>query len=215
MADARIATTLVRTSTTLTPGEGVYGGGDFSANRSFGVDTTVVRTANTQTISGITTMSNLRLSGSMLPTVNNTTNLGAAGNVYLAAYATTFFGTATSAQYADLAEYYLADAIYGIGTVVAIGGTAEVTAATDLNGHSVIGVVSENPAFIMNSELVDGTAIALKGRVKVKVCDEVKKGDRLAASSTPGYAWVDNTRSGWSFAIALEDGNKLVEAVIL
>ena len=215
VADARIATTLVRTSTTLTPGEGVYGGGDFSANRSFGVDTTVVRTANTQTITGVTTMSNLRLSGSMLPTVTDVTNLGSATFEYLNVYSVNFVGTATSAKYADLAEYYLADAVYGIGTVVAVGGTAEVTAATDLNGHSVIGVVSENPAFIMNSELVNGTAIALKGRVKVKVCDEVKKGDRLAASNVPGYAWVDNTKSGWSFAIALEDGIDLVEAVIL
>jgi hypothetical protein len=151
----------------------------------------------------------------MLPTVTDVTNLGSATFEYLNVYSVNFVGTATSAKYADLAEYYLADAAYGIGTVVAVGGTAEVTAATDLNGHSVIGVVSENPAFIMNSELVNGTAIALKGRVKVKVCDEVKKGDRLAASNVPGYAWVDNTKSGWSFAIALEDGIDLVEAVIL
>ena len=215
VADARIATTLVRTSTTLTAGEGISGGGDLSANRQFDVDATVVRTANTQTITGVTTMSNLRLSGSALPTVTNTTNLGSASFIYLAAYANTFFGTATSAQYADLAEYYLADAAYEIGTVISVGGTAEVTASDESNAHSVIGVVSENPAFIMNSGLTEGTAIALKGRVKVKVCDDVKKGDRLVPSNIPGYAWVNNARDAWSFGIALEDGNTLVEAIIL
>ena len=215
VADARIATTLVRTSTALTAGEGISGGGDLSASRQFDVDATVVRTANTQTITGVTTMSNLRLSGAMLPTVNNTTNLGAAGNVYLAAYATTFYGTATSAQYADLAEKYLADDVYDVGTVIAVGGVAEVTAASIDNASAVLGVVSDKPAYLMNSELVSGTAIALKGRVPVKVTGEVKKGDRLAPSTTPGYAWVDNTRGAWSFAIALENGNNMVEAVIL
>ena len=215
VADARIASTLVRTSTTLTAGEGISGGGDLSANRQFDVDATVVRTANTQTITGVTTMSNLRLSGAALPTVTNTTTLGSASFVYLAAYATTFYGTATSAQYADLAEKYLADDVYDVGTVIAVGGVAEVTAANIDNASAVLGVVSDKPAYLMNSNLEGGTAIALKGRVPVKVIGEVKKGDRLAPSVTSGYAWVDNTRGAWSFAIALEDGSNLVEAVIL
>ena len=127
-----------------------------------------------------------------------------------------FSGTATTARYADLAENYLADQEYPVGTVMSIGGEAEVTASSVVNEHSVLGVVSDKPAYLMNSELVGGTTVALKGRVPVKVIGKVKKGDRLAPSTEPGLATVKNSRDAWSFAIALEDGeNGLVEAVIL
>ena len=127
-----------------------------------------------------------------------------------------FSGTATTARYADLAENYLADQEYPVGTVMSIGGDAEVTASSIVNQHSVLGVVSDKPAYLMNSELEGGTTVALKGRVPVKVIGKVKKGDRLAPSTEPGLATVKNGRDAWSFAIALEDGeNGLVEAVIL
>ena len=129
-------------------------------------------------------------------------------------WATTFDGTATQARYADLAEKYLADDEYEPGTVIAVGGEAEVTAATLEQAHSVIGVVSTNPAHLMNSGLEGGTAIALKGRVPVKVVGLVQKGDRLVASQTPGFAEVDNGHQ-FGFAIALEDGTDVVEAIIL
>jgi len=123
-------------------------------------------------------------------------------------------GTASSAEYADLAERYRSDKAYPTGTVMAVGGDAEVTAATTATAHSVLGVISENPAYLMNKSL-DGATIALKGRVPVRVEGQVNKGDRLAPSQTPGVATVDNTRTGWSFAIALESGTGIVEAVIL
>ena len=134
---------------------------------------------------------------------------------------TNFAGTATSAKYADLAENYLADAVYEVGTVIAVGGTAEVTAANTTNEHSVLGVVSDKPAYLMNSELVDGTTVALKGRVPVRVIGKVKKGDRLAPSMESGLATVKNQKDAWSFAIALHDAEGtpdqpgIVEAVIL
>jgi hypothetical protein len=123
--------------------------------------------------------------------------------------------TTTAARYADLAEKYLADEDYEVGTVMCIGGDAEVTAATTDTAHSVLGVVSDAPAFIMNEELKEGTIVALKGRVPVRVTGAVKKGDRLAPSSTAGLAEANNDRNAWSFAIALEDGEGTVEAVIL
>jgi hypothetical protein len=126
-----------------------------------------------------------------------------------------FVGTATAARYADLAEKYLADREYEVGTVVAVGGEKEVTASSF--GDLAIGVVSNNPAFMMNSELEGGTYIALKGRVPVKVTGSVKKGDRLVAGDL-GYAQVAGDRLD-IFAIALETsdnaGVKLIEAVIL
>lgn len=125
--------------------------------------------------------------------------------------------TATTARYADLAEKYLADAEYEIGTVMVVGGEKEVTASTAF-GQRAIGVVSGAPAYMMNSELEGGTYVALKGRVPVKVSGVVNKGDRLIAS-TNGRASAGVPHSSDVFAIALESkaeaGDGVVEAVIL
>jgi hypothetical protein len=128
-----------------------------------------------------------------------------------------FQGTATAAQYADLAEKYLADSEYEVGTVVTVGGDAEVTASSF--GDRALGVVSANPAFMMNKDLEGGTYIALKGRVPVKVVGSIKKGDRLIATND-GYAMLATIHTfADAFAIALETnkdtGVKLVEAVVL
>jgi hypothetical protein len=127
-----------------------------------------------------------------------------------------FQGIASQARYADLAEKYLADASYETGTVVVIGGEQEVTASTW--GKRAIGVVSANPAYMMNSELEGGTYIALKGRVPVRVIGAVRKGDSLIAANN-GCASVGVHHSNDVFAIALENsddtGIKLVEALVL
>ena len=111
-----------------------------------------------------------------------------AGNVY----ANYFVGTATAAQYADLAENYLADADYLPGTVLVFGGDAEVTAATTYDSTRVAGVVTTQPAHVMNSHLVgpNVACIALRGRVPVKVKGVVRKGDVLvtAGEGHIGYA---------------------------
>jgi hypothetical protein len=102
--------------------------------------------------------------------------------------------TVTRAQYADLAEKYDADAIYEPGTVVVFGGDKEIT-VTDLHEDArVAGVISTNPAYLMNAES-DGLAVALRGKVPCKVVGPVKKGDILVTSSTPGYAIAGNTAS--------------------
>ncbi len=101
-----------------------------------------------------------------------------------------FRGRATSAEYADLAERYHADAVYDAGTVVKLGGPNEVTQTVDELDTDVFGVVSENPAFEMNSAAGTNDThpyIALAGRVPAKVAGEVKKGDRLVTSITPGH----------------------------
>jgi len=123
---------------------------------------------------------------------------------------------AAAAQYADLAEKYLADQEYPVGTVVSVGGSAEVTACQV--GDLPIGVVSANPAFMMNKDLVGGTYIALKGRVPVLVNGAVTKGTYLAAGPN-GYAQDFGVQFANSpFAVALEDfagPMGLVEAVVL
>lgn len=100
-----------------------------------------------------------------------------------------FVGTATQAQYADLAEIYEADADYEPGTVVKIGGEKEITQTESHADTDVFGVISTNPAYLMNSE-AEGLAVALTGRVPVKVLGKIKKGDRLISSDEPGYAWA-------------------------
>jgi hypothetical protein len=127
-----------------------------------------------------------------------------------------FNGTATAARYADLAEKYLADQEYETGTVVVIGGDAEVTACSA--GQRAIGVVSANPAYMMNSELEGGTYIALKGRVPIKVTGAVKKGDSLIAGENgTAISWLSDSNA--VFAVALESNNdagvKVIEALVL
>jgi len=110
-----------------------------------------------------------------------------------------FHGRATSADYADLAEMYSSDADYEPGTVVKIGGEAEVTQTTEKRDEEVFGIVSTEPAYLMNSSL-EGTsvAVALAGRVPCKVEGEVKKGQRLTSSDTPGVAQVaDEDSTQW------------------
>ncbi len=123
-----------------------------------------------------------------------------------------FQGTATQARYADLAEKYTTDQEYPVGTVMCVGGDAE-TKATRL-GDMAIGVISEKPALLMNSE-AEGQAIALKGRVPVRIVGPVSKGMLV-------YVYKDGTAStiGSSslVGVALEtnnaEGEKLVECVL-
>jgi len=153
------------------------------------------------------------LTGSTSAVANTIAARDGSGNLA----AVLFQGTASQAQYADLAEKYLADATYPVGTVVAVGGAKEVTAA--VSGNIPIGVVSDKPAYLMNKDLVGGTAIALKGRVPVRVVGPVNKGDYMVPTETGcATSTVDNTNRA-IFAISLEtsghDGVKLVECVIL
>lgn len=133
-------------------------------------------------------------------------------------FAEKFAGQAYLSANADLAENYLADAEYEVGTVLMIGGTAEVTAAQE--NSRAIGVVSNNPAYIMNVGLEKGTPVALKGRVPVKVSGTVTKGDRLI-STTNGLArtLVSTDDTSLVFAIAISNSNNTevstIEALIL
>lgn len=128
-----------------------------------------------------------------------------------------FQGTATAARYADLAEKYLTDKPYDFGTVVSVGGPAEVRESA--LGERALGVISQNPAFMMNKDLENGQYVALKGRVPVKVVGAVNKGDRLVASNNGCAikATVDNVAD--TFAIALDSSDntdvKTIEAVVL
>lgn len=155
---------------------------------------------------------------SLIPEYNNVTNLGAPLYKFNNIYTTTLHGTATTAQYADLAENYLADKAYKPGTVLEFGGENEVTQASSFS-KKIAGIVSENPAYLMNSELKgkNVVAVALIGRVKCKVKGPVKKGDMLV-SAGKGYARAEeNPVLGSVIGKSLEDldeNSGIVEVVV-
>jgi hypothetical protein len=125
-----------------------------------------------------------------------------------------FETNAKQAQYADVAERYRADAEYDPGTLLVFGGDAEITISTEKYSKRIAGIVSTDPYCVMNSpkdERNDPTfpAMALLGRVPAKVIGEVRKGDLMVASDTPGHAeaWRDesNPPSGSVVGKAVED----------
>ena len=133
----------------------------------------------------------------------------------------TIFAKATSAVYADLAENYLSDSNYESGTVVVFGGEKEITTTQLYADTTVAGVISTNPAYLMNNEL-DGQPVALRGRVPVKVQGFTRKGDLLVTGNIPGTAVSvgRDVKYGQAvFAKALENKTTkevgIIEAVII
>ena len=160
-------------------------------------------------------------SNGVIPDTNNVYNIGSSTRRYNTVYATVFNGTATEAFYADLAENYLGDTSYEPGTVLVFGGDAEVTTTNTKGDRKVAGVVTTNPAHLMNSHLKGENVVglALQGRVPCKVLGKIEKGDLLVASAIPGYAIVDNDpKVGTVIGKALEnktDGDKGVIEVVV
>ena len=135
------------------------------------------------------------IAGIIKPDANNTRDFGTAGLKFATIHATTFSGVSTSAQYADVAENFSADASYSPGTVVALGGAAEITRLNEELSDSVFGVISNKPAYLMNAGLEGGLPVAVSGRVPVRVIGMISKGERLvsagdglARSAHPGEA---------------------------
>jgi len=136
-------------------------------------------------------------------------------------YAAIFQGTASSARYADLAERYEADTILEPGTVVCFGGEKEIKACNHPDDHAVAGVVSTDPAYMMNSAAGNNDThpyIALTGRVPVKVFGQVMKGDLLVSSSYEGHAVANNNaKAGTIIGKAITSnagGAGVIEALI-
>ena len=129
----------------------------------------------------------IQVRGDIRPTANLTYNLGST-----TAWFNNIYGVSTQARYADLAENYQADAHYEPGTVLEFGGEREVTIATE-GTKRVAGVVSTNPAHLMNGGLSGQNVVplALQGRVPCKVTGPVQKGD-LMVSAGFGYARANN-----------------------
>jgi hypothetical protein len=168
--------------------------GDSGGNINFnvaGTSNVAVFTTTGGVFTGVTTPS-IAKSGT-----NAVGNIGSSSNFF-----NRVFATATTALYADVAERFAADEVMEPGTVVELGGTKEITRATCDLSEQVFGVISTNPAFMMNGGAgEDDThpAVAMTGRVPVKVVGRVRKGDRLvsagdgvARAALPGEATAFN-----------------------
>jgi hypothetical protein len=106
------------------------------------------------------------------------------------------YATATAAQYADIAERFAADAVMTPGAVVMFGGAQEITETAEELSEKVFGVVSTQPAYMMNSGAGNNDShpfVAMTGRTPVRVTGTVNKGDRLVSSSVKGTARAART----------------------
>jgi hypothetical protein len=198
----------VNTSATISSTLGVTG----AVTAAGGLQNTPIgnTTASTATFTTVRT-------GNVIPSTANASTLGNSTTWYSAVYA-----TAVQSFYADLAEKYIADQIYDPGTVVIFGGTEEITTTDKPGDTRVAGVISTDPAYLMNMSST-GLPVALRGKVPVKIVGQVSKGDLLITSEVPGHGASVGFRTDYDsnavFAKSLVDDRsydaRVIWAVIL
>jgi hypothetical protein len=189
--------------------------GSTGANVTVGV----AGTANVMVVSTDTLyVPNVSVTNNILTTQSAVGNVGSVANPF-----NTVFAKATSAQYADVAERFAADEVMEPGTVVELGGEKEITRSTLALSEMVFGVISTQPAHLMNGAAGTNEThppVAMTGRVPVKVIGAVRKGDRLvsagsgmARSAQPGEATAFNV-IGRALAHKLDEAEGTVEAIV-
>jgi len=181
--------------------------------------TGAMSTGNTFTATGqITAGAGIISTGNVVPSANLSYNLGST-----TAWWNTVYGVSIQAKYADLAERFKSDQPLSAGTVVEIGGPNEITAVVNDLSEAVLGVISTSPAYLMNSSAgSDDThpAVAVQGRVPVRVIGTIRKGDRLVSAGA-GLARSGNKNEitpwnviGRALQDKLDAGQGTIEAVV-
>jgi len=212
-------------------GTGTYVAGTgltLTSGTTFSVNASQTQVTAVGILTGLNSSGNILATGGVLNTlrVNGTTNtqdvLPLATNTYSVGSTTlwysNFWGAAVNARYADLAERYLADGEYEPGTVLMFGGEQEVTECAHDLCTRVAGVVSTNPAYLMNHQLEGDNIVdlALTGRVPTKVTGTVHKGDMMVSAGNGRARAEDNPRVGSVIGKALEnsEGDVVIEVVV-
>ena len=179
--------------------------------------------------------SDLRVSvaGTAVTVANQTSNGNINFNVNIGGTPTTVMtingatgvitGNQIDANYADMAERFAADSEYEAGTVVELGGSAEITMAAQDLSETVFGVISTHAAYLMNGRAGTNAThppVAMTGRVPVKCIGIIHKGDRLVSAGN-GQARAAKTGEATAFNVigrALQDklvvGEGTVEAIV-
>ena len=202
------ATGAISTSGNITvTGSGTFGGLDAARINSGGSNVQVTTSYVNVSVNG----SNVASFGAqgIMPTGNASGTLGSATVRWNNVFAVNGGFLSVNANYADLAEKYVADADYAPGTVLMFGGDKEVTQCVHDLCTRVAGVVSTNPAYLMNSGLEGEHTVelALTGRVPTKVRGPILKGD-LIVSAGDGHARAEGIpQVGTVIGKALEDFN--------
>ena len=187
-----------------------------------GVTTTLIQMYGANSMTAIPNSVTVNTAAGATAIVNGAGN--AVGNIgSSSSYFNTVFAQATTALYADVAERFASDEIYEPGTVVELGGSAEITRVRHDASDTVFGVISTRPAFTMNGGAGDNDThppVAMTGRVPVKVTGIVNKGDRLisagagmARAAQPGEATSFNV-IGRALSSKTTDNVGTVEAIV-
>ena len=169
---------------------------------------------NVSNIGSATSGFNFTYTGNIMPLANAVGNIGSVGSEYNVVHA-----RALQALYADLAERFEADEPLEAGTVVEIGGVKEITRAVTELSDKVFGVISTSAAFLMNGgagPTETHPAVAVQGRVPVKVIGKITKGDRLVSAGN-GLARAAHSDEITAFNVigrALEDKYSIEEGTI-
>jgi len=208
-------------SANITPGANVFytlGNTTNRWNNIFSQSMIVGNVFAANTFAGISNVAVVNLSNSLLPTSNVSVDIGSTTKWF-----NNIYGTAIHAQYADVAERFETDRPYNPGTVVALGGVKEITAAAEELSEEVFGVISTNAAYLMNSGAGGNEThppVAVNGRVPVLVVGKIRKGDRLvAAGNGLARAGAKHELTPWNvIGRALEDkldsGEGTIEAIV-
>jgi len=163
------------------------------------------------------------VTGLSTPSIEHT-GTNAVGNIgSTSSYFNRLFATATTALYADVAERFAADEELAPGTVVELGGTAEITRSKQDLSENVFGVISTRAAYLMNGGAGEDDThppVAMTGRVPVQIIGVVRKGDRLvsagngvARAAQPGEATAFNV-IGRALVDKLTPGPGTIEAIV-
>ena len=194
-------------------GSGTYFNTIFGANINAVTVTSTTMSATANVIGG-----NLVTTGTAgIASVNSITHTGSngVGNIGSASsYFNQVFATATTALYADVAERFAADEILEPGTVVELGGSAEITRSREELSENVFGVISTRAAYLMNGGAGENDThppVAMTGRVPVKVVGVVHKGDRLVSAGA-GIARAAQSGEATAFNVI---GRSLVDKTTL
>lgn len=177
-----------------------------------------VNGANIATVGANGEFNGITTTGDILPSANLTVNLGSP-----TLWFNHIYGTAIHAQYADLAERFEADQPYTPGTVVELGGPAEIIASSQDLSENVFGVISTNAAYLMNSGAGNNNThppVAVQGRVPVRAIGKISKGDRLVSAGN-GLARAGKRTEittwnviGRALENKLDTGEGTIEAVV-
>ena len=123
-------------------------------------------------------------------------------------------GTATQAQYADLAEIFPTDDL-GLepGDVVKFSGENKIAKSDQEAQTSVAGVVSTEPGFLLN-EGGTGVKLAMTGRVPCKIQGIIEAGDLLVSAGNGRAKAQSNPAVGTVIGKAIESHNSTDDGVI-